>query len=165
LADDLSISSMKTPRVESAAITAAVRLRREREAEMIRDYTNHAANERTYLAWVRTGIAVMALGFVIEKFNLFVLTVGGSIALSGAVGAQVERRLEHLSGPLGREGGGVLVLGGVALIAIATWRFIHTRRLLDDSQTHSARVGRIELIALAALLLIVAGFGAFLAVS
>lgn len=130
---------------------------------MIRDYTDHAANERTYLAWVRTGIAVMALGFVIEKFNLFVLTIGGSVILEGAAGALVERRLERLSGPLAREGGGVLVLGGIGLIAIATWRFIHTRRLLDDEQTHKASVGRIELIALAALLLVVAGFGAFLA--
>jgi putative membrane protein len=130
---------------------------------MIRDYTDHAANERTYLAWVRTGIAVMALGFVIEKFNLFVLTIGGSVVLEGAAGAEVERRLERLSGPLAREGGGMLAIGGVALIALATWRFIHTRRLLDDEQTHKASVGRIELIALAALLLAVAGFGAFLA--
>ncbi|MBY6242023.1 YidH family protein [Methylosinus sp. Sm6] len=130
---------------------------------MIRDYTNHAANERTFLAWVRTGIAVMALGFVIEKFNLFVLTIGGTIALQGAAGAQIENRLERLSGPLGRDGGGLLALGGMTLIAIATWRFIRTRRLLDDEAIHSARVDRGELVALAALLLIVAAFGAFLA--
>lgn len=29
------------------------------------------ANERTFLAWVRTSIAIMALGFVIEKFAIF----------------------------------------------------------------------------------------------
>lgn len=27
---------------------------------MIRDYSDHAANERTFLAWLRTGIAVIA---------------------------------------------------------------------------------------------------------
>ena len=37
---------------------------------MIGNYSDHAANERTFLAWVRTGIAVIAVGFVIEKFNL-----------------------------------------------------------------------------------------------
>ncbi|HET9572583.1 MAG TPA: DUF202 domain-containing protein, partial [Methyloceanibacter sp.] len=42
---------------------------------MIRDYSDHAANERTFLAWLRTGIAVIAFGFVIEKFNLFALTL------------------------------------------------------------------------------------------
>jgi putative membrane protein len=130
---------------------------------MIRDYTDHAANERTFLAWVRTGIAVMALGFVIEKFNLFVLTIGGSIALSGADGALMQHRLERLSGPLAREGGGVLALGGFALIAIASWRFLLTRRLIDDSRTHSATAGRLALVALTLLLLAVAGFGAFLA--
>ncbi len=34
--------------------------------------SDHLANERTYLAWVRTGIAVIALGFVVAKFGLLV---------------------------------------------------------------------------------------------
>lgn len=32
----------------------------------------HMANERTFLAWIRTGIGVMAFGFVVVKFALFV---------------------------------------------------------------------------------------------
>ncbi|HEY8262288.1 MAG TPA: DUF202 domain-containing protein [Methylosinus sp.] len=130
---------------------------------MIRNYPDHAANERTFLAWVRTGIAVMALGFVIEKFNLFVLTIGGTIALGGPDDALVQRRLEHLSGPLARQGGGVLALGGFAIIVIASWRFLLTRRLIDDSGTHSASVGRVALVVLTLLLLAAVGFGAFLA--
>ena len=39
---------------------------------MIRGYSDHAANERTFLAWLRTSIAVIAFGFVIERFGLFV---------------------------------------------------------------------------------------------
>ena len=31
----------------------------------------HMANERTYLAWVRTSIGIMAFGFVVERFALF----------------------------------------------------------------------------------------------
>jgi putative membrane protein len=31
----------------------------------------HLANERTFLAWVRTSIALVGLGFVIVKFALF----------------------------------------------------------------------------------------------
>ena len=31
----------------------------------------HLANERTFLAWVRTSIALMGFGFVIVKFTLF----------------------------------------------------------------------------------------------
>ena len=33
---------------------------------------DHLANERTFLAWTRTGIALMGLGFVIVKFALFI---------------------------------------------------------------------------------------------
>ena len=36
----------------------------------------HMANERTFLAWVRTSIAIMAFGFVVEKFSLFVRQMG-----------------------------------------------------------------------------------------
>jgi uncharacterized membrane protein YidH (DUF202 family) len=36
----------------------------------------HMANERTFLAWVRTSIAIMAFGFVVEKFSLFVKQMG-----------------------------------------------------------------------------------------
>ncbi len=33
---------------------------------------DHLANERTFLAWVRTSIGIMAFGFVIEKFAFFI---------------------------------------------------------------------------------------------
>jgi uncharacterized membrane protein YidH (DUF202 family) len=32
----------------------------------------HMANERTFLAWIRTSIGIMAFGFVVEKFGLFI---------------------------------------------------------------------------------------------
>lgn len=32
----------------------------------------HLANERTFLAWIRTSIGIMAFGFVVVKFALFV---------------------------------------------------------------------------------------------
>ena len=71
---------------------------------MIRDYTNIAANERTFLAWVRTGIAVIALGFVIERFNLFLLTIAGAVTVDadttappsfGTSGGPLRRRGAH----------------------------------------------------------------------
>lgn len=34
------------------------------------------ANERTFLAWVRTGIALMTFGFVVVKFSMFVRQLG-----------------------------------------------------------------------------------------
>jgi len=32
--------------------------------------TAHLANERTYLAWVRTGLVVITLGFAVARFGL-----------------------------------------------------------------------------------------------
>lgn len=37
--------------------------------------SDHLANERTYLAWIRTSIGIMAFGFVVVKFSLFVKQV------------------------------------------------------------------------------------------
>ncbi len=36
-----------------------------------RNRVDHMANERTFLAWIRTCIGIMAFGFVVEKFALF----------------------------------------------------------------------------------------------
>ena len=37
--------------------------------KMIRNFSDHSANERTFLAWVGTAIAVMAFGFLVEKIR------------------------------------------------------------------------------------------------
>jgi len=34
---------------------------------MVQGYADHAANERTFLAWVRIGVVIIAFGFVIEQ--------------------------------------------------------------------------------------------------
>src|SRR6266446_6112488 len=90
---------------------------------MIRRYSDHAANERTFLAWVRTGIAVIAFGFVIEKFNLFVLTMANANSLDAGRRLQLER----LSGPLGRYDGLALILVGIAVVVAAARRFVPYR--------------------------------------
>ena len=40
---------------------------------------DHLANERTFLAWIRTSIALMGFGFVIVKFALFIRQVGNAL--------------------------------------------------------------------------------------
>jgi putative membrane protein len=81
---------------------------------------------------VRTRIAVIAFGFVIEKFNLFVLTSGSASSLD--VGRRLQ--LERLSGPFGRYDRLALIFVGLALVVAA--RVVRTGRLLDDQETHSA---------------------------
>src|ERR1700753_3951667 len=119
---------------------------------MIDRYSDHAANERTFLAWVRTGIAVIAFGFVVEKFNLFVL----AMASANTSDAARQKMLERLSGPLGRYDGLALILLGIVLIAFAAVRFVRIGRLIDDQENHSVAGVRAELLLSAALALIVA---------
>jgi putative membrane protein len=124
---------------------------------MIRGYSDHAANERTFLAWVRTGITVIGFGFVVEKFNLFVLTMA-----SASLPDAGERLRERLSGPFGRYDGLALVLVGLALVVVAAVRFVRTGWRLDDDEMHSAASVRAELLLSTVLAVIVAGVIAFL---
>ncbi len=100
---------------------------------MIRDYADHAANERTFLAWLRTGIAVIAFGFVIEKFDLFALTL---LAGTGP-GEEARAELERYSGPFGFGAGHAFIAVGILVILGATVRFVRTGRLLDDAAVHA----------------------------
>ena len=126
---------------------------------MIGGYSDHAANERTFLAWVRTGIAVIAFGFVIEKFNLFMLT----LAQAAGDPSQHSRLAALASGRMGRYDGIALIFGGVGLVVLATTRFVRTTRLLDDTQMHSASSVRTELILCSALVLLVTSYSIYLA--
>jgi len=128
---------------------------------MIAGFTDHAANERTYLAWVRTGIAVVAFGFVIEKFNLFLLATAGT-----APGAEALRpHLAKISHGISRYEGIVFILGGVGLMLLATARFVRTTRLLNDPQTHMASAVRTELVLSGLLIVLIAAYSTYLVIS
>ena len=70
------------------------------------------AAERTLLAWVRSGITVMALGFVVAKFGLF-LTL---LSTSSAMTKSAVTNHPHLSSGLSDVFGIALVIIGVAII-------------------------------------------------
>jgi putative membrane protein len=126
---------------------------------MIDKYSEHAANERTFLAWVRTGIATIAFGFVVEKFNLFVRTIA---EVNGADGA-ARLRLERFSGAFSHYDGLVLIVIGMAVIILSLVRFIRTSRFIDDQQLHSAGGIRAELTLAVVLALIVMSMTAYFA--
>src|SRR5450756_2546110 len=44
----------------------------DKKSTRVRNRRVHMANERTFLAWIRTSIGIMAFGFVVEKFALFI---------------------------------------------------------------------------------------------
>lgn len=75
--------------------------------------TEHLANERTFLAWVRTSIAIMSLGFVVAKFGLWMRELGAGLT------PPMPSHGSGMSAPIGM---GMIGLGG-ALVVLAAWRF------------------------------------------
>jgi putative membrane protein len=117
---------------------------RNARAMMIEHYTDHAANERTFLAWVRTAIAVMAFGFLVERFDLFLQIAGQTLA----------RRALSPTGQLAGNVVGLILIGlGAATIILALLRFRRTARQIDSPERLPGSGERLDL-ALAALLVI-----------
>ena len=88
---------------------------------MIDNFRDHAANERTYLAWIRTAIALMGFGFVIEKFDLFLRYIGS------AMPETVIPHNTHFA-----EGAGLaMMVIGLAIVLFSTWTFLKNLRLID----------------------------------
>ncbi len=93
---------------------------------MIQRYTDHAANERTFLAWVRTAIAVMAFGFLVERFDLFLQIAGQTMA----------RRALSPTGQLVGNISGLILIGlGAGMMVLAIVRFRRTTIEIDSEQT------------------------------
>ena len=104
---------------------------------MIQRYSDHAANERTFLAWVRTSIAIMAFGFLVEKFDLF---------LAFAYKSRAGRTSSAIGQIIGDGAGLLLILLGGAVMVLATIRFRKTAWDIDRSETLSGSGTRLDLV-------------------
>ena len=85
--------------------------------------SDHLANERTFLAWIRTSIALMGFGFVIVKFALFIRQV--SIAL----GDKISTPPKGYSAIIGV----VMVAMGAIMALLAYMRYRNIEKQLNDS--------------------------------
>src|SRR5262245_10090037 len=109
---------------------------------MIRGYSDHAANPRTFLAWVRTATAIMAFGFLVEKFDLFLEVAALSL---------VDRAISLPGQRIGNLAGLALIVLGTAIVAIAAIRFLITAKNIDSEELQLGPGSRID-VALALLL-------------
>jgi putative membrane protein len=112
--------------------------------EMIKNFGDHSANERTFLAWVRTAIAVMAFGFIVEKFDLFLELAAPSLA---------GRTLSLPGQKFGNIAGLALIVLGTAMVAIAATRFVIAAKNIDSEDLRHGAGSRIDM-ALAVLLVL-----------
>lgn len=87
--------------------------------ERVRD---HLANERTYLAWLRTGVSMMGLGVVIAKLRYFV----------GAGNYNDTSGLVHASNI-----GLLFALVGIVMIILSVIFFLEIRKEIRDRRYRS----------------------------
>jgi putative membrane protein len=81
----------------------------------------HQANERTMLAWIRTGIALMAFGFAIARFGVFLREV-----------ASVGHVPIHFQQGVGSAWVGAALVGlGMLANLLATIRYGRIRRAIE----------------------------------
>lgn len=93
---------------------------------------DHLANERTLLAWQRTALGVIAIGFLVDRFTLEdgSPTVGGSVL------------------------GVAIILLGAVVSAVGAYRFMRTEREID---TQTYRPSLLAHLALTAAIVVGAG--------
>lgn len=107
--------------------------------------TEHLAAERTFLAWIRTSISIISLGFVIAKFGVWLRELSERLNPGGAI-----VRKSSASLPMGVAM--MAVGGGLALLAL--WHYHVVNVSIERGQVRPNR----------ALVLVVALAVAFLSV-
>jgi len=112
--------------------------------------SEYLANERTFLAWIRTSVAVVSLGFLVDRFGLFLRELGTAEGIP-------RHRAPVLSSFLV----GDLMMGLGALLAIlAAWRYHVVNASIERGEATANRaliVGvTVLVVALAAAMIVVA---------
>ena len=132
----------KTPDLDSSSADAKPSV--PANPNLLRD---RLANERTFLAWLRTAIAITSLGFVVARFDIFLRELTRA---SGPAGQQAAEAVNtNVTIPLGV----LLVLAGPIVVVLAAVRFLNTDAALISGRLDSRRLvkGIVVAITLASL--------------
>lgn len=94
--------------------------------------TDHMANERTFLSWIRTSVGIMAFGFVVERFALFLEQIKLFIGKSNA---PMQHTLSHSSII-----GVFLVALGLVMAILAFFKFKKVERQINSDAYHPSTI-------------------------
>jgi putative membrane protein len=92
----------------------------------------HLANERTFLSWLRTSIALIGLGFIVARFGLFLREFGLVVKNANDGNNSAASTAVSLSGHYQSSLIGIsIIILGIALIVLALRNYITTRSSID----------------------------------
>jgi putative membrane protein len=91
-----------------------------------RNVSDYLAAERTFLAWIRTGLALMGFGFVVARFGLFLQQL--RLVEPGFQAHSYGRSIWF---------GTALIAGGVFVDIFASWSHLRLVRELNRGETGS----------------------------
>jgi uncharacterized protein (DUF302 family)/uncharacterized membrane protein YidH (DUF202 family) len=97
--------------------------------------SDYLAAERTFLAWIRTGLAFMGFGFVVARFGIYIQALAGQ--------GRVPQQSYGLSVPFGT----ALVALGVAVTIGCAWNYIRMVRELNQGGNEFTRPSRLGIAA------------------
>jgi putative membrane protein len=92
--------------------------------------TEYLANERTFLAWVRTSIGVISLGFVVARFSIWIKEMAARMNPSG-----VEKQHPGASLPMGE----IMIALGALLPILAAWRYHVVNKAIESGRIKADR--------------------------
>ena len=81
---------------------------------------DHLANERTFLAWIRTAVSLLGFGVLVARLNV----AAGVAAPTSATGTTFGLRHSVLLGLL-------FMTSGLATLFLAVWDYFRTRRMIE----------------------------------
>jgi putative membrane protein len=91
----------------------------------------HLANQRTFLAWLRTCVALIGLGFVVSRFGLFLTTIfvgeNPSVASTVTNPAVAYESSAHFSSLIGTS----MVVLGIVFTVFALRNYLYTYRSIQ----------------------------------
>jgi putative membrane protein len=109
------------------------------------DLRDVLAAERTFLAWIRTGLALMGFGFVVARFGLFLQEF--------QIGQQGQTLLSRSPG-LSRWFGTSLIAVGVIVNVVAAWHHARLVQELDRGGVPPARPSTVAIVIACVLALV-----------